>query len=154
MYHFRLKWKRYTVCTNWWDSNFFGVGLPLLPVGLLLFARWESWTPVFKILVRALGLPSEWQTFRIQIRPDILSGLIWIHIVCKGYQQTTQIGKELKWRKILGTYMKMLSKWMKMLSKWRKMLSKWRKMLSTCKWSTWFKLATSWENLCLGYATR
>ena len=35
MYHFRLKWKRYTVCTNWWDSNFFGVGL-------LLFARWES----------------------------------------------------------------------------------------------------------------
>ena len=22
MYHFWLKWKRYTVCTNWWDSNF------------------------------------------------------------------------------------------------------------------------------------
>ena len=54
MYHFRLKLKRYTVCTNWWDSNFFWVGLPLFPVGLLLFARWESWTPVFKILVRAL----------------------------------------------------------------------------------------------------
>ena len=54
MYHFWLKWKRYTVCTNWWDSNFFWVGLPLFPVGLLLFARWESWTPVFKILVRAL----------------------------------------------------------------------------------------------------
>ena len=54
MYHFRLKWKRYTVCTNWWDSNFFGVGVPLFPVGLLLFAKWESWTPVFKILVRAL----------------------------------------------------------------------------------------------------
>ena len=35
MYHFRLKWKRYTVCTNWWDSNFFGVGLPLFPVGLM-----------------------------------------------------------------------------------------------------------------------
>ena len=42
MYHFRLKWKRYTVCTNWWDSNFLGLGLPLFPVGLLLFARWES----------------------------------------------------------------------------------------------------------------
>ena len=25
MYHFRLKWKRYTVRTIWWDSNFFGV---------------------------------------------------------------------------------------------------------------------------------
>ena len=23
MYHFRLKWKRYTVCTKWWDSTFF-----------------------------------------------------------------------------------------------------------------------------------
>ena len=54
MYHFRLKWKRYTVCTNCWD-NFFGVGLPLFPVGLLLFARWESLTSVFKILVRALS---------------------------------------------------------------------------------------------------
>ena len=32
----RLKWKRYTVCTNWWDSNFFGVGLLLFPLGLLL----------------------------------------------------------------------------------------------------------------------
>ena len=42
MYHFPLKWKRYAVCTNWWDSNFFGQGLPLFPVGLLLFARWES----------------------------------------------------------------------------------------------------------------
>ena len=39
MYHFRRKWKRYTVCTNWLDSNFFGVGLPLFPVGLLLFAE-------------------------------------------------------------------------------------------------------------------
>ena len=54
MYHFPLKWKKYTVCINWWDSNFFGVGLPFFPVGLLLFARWKSWTPVFKILVRAL----------------------------------------------------------------------------------------------------
>ena len=39
LYRFRLKWKRYTVCTNWWDSNFFGVGLPAFPVGLLLFCQ-------------------------------------------------------------------------------------------------------------------
>ena len=39
MYHFRLKWKRYTVCTKWWDSNFFGVGLPLFTVGLLTFCQ-------------------------------------------------------------------------------------------------------------------
>ena len=65
MYHFRLKRKRYTVCTNWWDSNFFGVGLPLFPVGLLLFARWESWTPVFKILLRTLSLCVLFWVFRI-----------------------------------------------------------------------------------------
>ena len=29
-YHFRLKWKRYMVCTNWWDPNFFG------------FFQWDS----------------------------------------------------------------------------------------------------------------
>ena len=26
MYHFLLKWKRYTVCTNWWDSGLFWSG--------------------------------------------------------------------------------------------------------------------------------
>ena len=34
------------------------------------------------------GIPSECQTVWIQIRPDILSGLIWVQAVCKGYQQT------------------------------------------------------------------
>ena len=33
--------------------------------------------------------------FWIQIRPDVLSGLIWIQTVCKGYQQTTVLGKEI-----------------------------------------------------------
>ena len=31
------------------------------------------------------GIQSEYQTVWIQIRPDILSGLIWIQTVCKGY---------------------------------------------------------------------
>ena len=35
------------------------------------------------------GIPFECQTDWIQIRPDILSGLIWVQSVCKGYQQTT-----------------------------------------------------------------
>ena len=30
---------------------------------------------------------SEWQTVWIQIRPDILSGLIWIQNVCNSYQR-------------------------------------------------------------------
>ena len=41
------------------------------------------------------GIPSECQTDLIQIRPNILSGLIWVQSVCKGYQQTTLVGKEL-----------------------------------------------------------
>ena len=46
-----------------------------------------------------LGIPSEYQTVWIQIRPDILSGLIWVQTVCKAYQQrkkSTLAGKELK----------------------------------------------------------
>ena len=42
------------------------------------------------------GIPShQSQTICIQIRPHQVSGLIWIHIVCKGYQQTTLASKEL-----------------------------------------------------------
>ena len=41
-------------------------------------------------------IPSECQTDWIQIRPDILSGLIWVQSVCKGYEQRTQVDKELK----------------------------------------------------------
>ena len=41
------------------------------------------------------GIPSECQTDWIQIGPDILSGLIWVQTVRKGYQQTTLVGKEL-----------------------------------------------------------
>ena len=41
------------------------------------------------------GTRSECQTVWIQIRPDILSGLIWVQTVCKSYQQTTLVGKDL-----------------------------------------------------------
>ena len=41
------------------------------------------------------GRPSECQTDWIQIRPDILSGLILVQTVCKSYQQTTLGDKEL-----------------------------------------------------------
>ena len=34
-------------------------------------------------------IPSECQTDWFQIRPDVLSGLIWVQTVCKSYQQTT-----------------------------------------------------------------
>ena len=38
-------------------------------------------------------MPSESQTVWIQIRPDILVGLIWVQTVCESYQQATQSGR-------------------------------------------------------------
>ena len=31
----------------------------------------------------------------VKIRPDIMSGLVWVKTVCKCYQQMTPVGKEL-----------------------------------------------------------
>ena len=42
------------------------------------------------------AITSECQTVCTQIRPDILSGLIWVQTVCKDYQQATPVGKELR----------------------------------------------------------
>ena len=56
---------------------------------LLIFFQNKLFRKIFS------GIPSECQTNWIQIRPDILSGLIWVQSVCKGYQQTTLGGKEL-----------------------------------------------------------
>ena len=36
------------------------------------------------------GIPSKCQTVRIQIRPDVSSGLICVQTVCKAHQQTAQ----------------------------------------------------------------
>ena len=42
-----------------------------------------------------LGISSECQTVRFQIRPYVMSGLIWFKTVCKGYQLTILAGKKL-----------------------------------------------------------
>ena len=42
------------------------------------------------------GIPSECQTDWIKIRTDILSGLIRVQSVCKGYQPMTLVGNELE----------------------------------------------------------
>ena len=41
------------------------------------------------------SIPSGCQTVWIQIRPNILSGLIWVQTVCNGYQQTTKFTPSL-----------------------------------------------------------
>ena len=44
------------------------------------------------------GIPSKCQTVWIQIRPDILSSLIWIQTVCKGYQQQMPLVGKITWK--------------------------------------------------------
>ena len=41
------------------------------------------------------GIPLECQRVWIQIRTDILLGLIWVETVCKRDQQRTLVGEEL-----------------------------------------------------------
>ena len=49
-------------------------------------------------LKKKIGISSECQSVWIQIRPDILSGLIWVQTDCKRYQQTALVDKELRVR--------------------------------------------------------
>ena len=46
------------------------------------------------------GIPSECHIVWIQIRPNVLSGLIWVQTVCISYQQMTLGDKELRGNKI------------------------------------------------------
>ena len=46
-------------------------------------------------LKNSCKIPSECQTVWVQIRPDVLSGLIWVQIVFKWYQQMALVDKKL-----------------------------------------------------------
>ena len=76
----------------------FGLHFNSMPTGVIfhafmLSADFFQINFSFKILS---GIPSECQIVLIQIRPDILLGLIWVQTVCKCYQQMTLVaGKEL-----------------------------------------------------------
>ena len=75
-----------------------GLALCLDVVNFHLFCRLLI---SFKIKIQLFrkilsGIPSQCQTVSIQIKTDVLSVLIWVQTVCKGYQQMTLVGKELK----------------------------------------------------------
>ena len=59
-----------------------------------LFQNILSWTLV----------ATESQT--VWVQPDIVVGLIWVQLDCKGFQQTTQAGKELMDNSILKWFWK------------------------------------------------
>ena len=64
-------------------SAAFDLGLHLLP----MFHKKDTRLKLVKFLS---GTLSECQRVWIQIRTDVLSVLIWIQTVCKGYQQVTK----------------------------------------------------------------
>ena len=62
---------------------------------LLIFVFWENFTNFF-YCTPCSPISSPCQPIWIQIRPDILSGLIWVQTACKGYQQMTLADKWVK----------------------------------------------------------
>ena len=77
------------------DEFVYGIALCMLGnfAGFFVVCRFCSKSFFFRKTLS--GIPSECQTVWIQIRPDILSGLIWVQTVCKSYQQTILVGKEI-----------------------------------------------------------
>ena len=56
-----------------------------------------------QLFLKILSGTSECQTVWIQIRTDILSVLLWVQTVCKGYQQTTKVTTSME--RVLLPYM-------------------------------------------------
>ena len=50
---------------------------------------------LFKTTLNFSGIPSKCQTVWIQIKPDILSCLIWVQLICKGYQRPTLVSRQI-----------------------------------------------------------
>ena len=60
----------------------------------------------FTLWMLDFSIPSWCQTVWIQIRSNILLGLIWVQTVCKGYQQTTKFasnGQRVKYKTFVDT---------------------------------------------------
>ena len=54
-----------------------------------VFCRFLFGNQLFRKILS--GIPSGCQTVWIQIQRDILSSLVWVQTVCKGYQRTTKV---------------------------------------------------------------
>ena len=70
----------------------------MLFCGMLIFFQNQLFLKILS------GISLECQTDWIQIRPDVVSGLIWVQSVCKGSQQTTLVRMELMLGLIMYVY--------------------------------------------------
>ena len=79
-----------------WFKNYIYVKKCILSFWIFQYCLYYSFTyyycAIFCSLVAVFfSIPSGCQIIWIQIKPDILSGLIWVQTVCKGYQQKTKV---------------------------------------------------------------
>ena len=77
---------------------FFQFGLPTIRLTLCSVGNFACCFDVCWIFLDNINFFENFlqsQTVWIKIRPDIVSGLIWVQTVCKCYQQTTLVRKEL-----------------------------------------------------------
>ena len=56
----------------------------------------HSYNRFFKRIPAVPGTSNIWGLTVCQKKWRIMAGLIWVQTICKGYQQTTLVGKELK----------------------------------------------------------
>ena len=85
-------------CHSWLARQYLQGNFPCF-----FFVCWFFQNQLFwKILS---GISSECHTVCILIKSDVLSGLICVQTVCKSYQQTTLVGKELMtcWHSLVGS---------------------------------------------------
>ena len=83
------------VHSRWFKNYIFGKKCILISFWIFQYCFYHSFTlyycAIFDSLITVFSIPSGCQTVWIQIRPNILAGLIWVQTVCKGYQQTTKV---------------------------------------------------------------
>ena len=79
----KSRWKKYIFVKKWILISFwiFEYCFYLL----FLHFLWLCHILLFRFWI--FSIPSGFQKVWIQIKPDILTGLIWVLTVCKGYQQ-------------------------------------------------------------------
>ena len=103
---------------------------------LLLYLQTLLLCPILLFGCCFYPLPSRCQTVWIQIRPEILSGLIWVEIVCKGYQQTSKC--------LAGSEFKLFVKVISRQQKWAKSYIQ-KKLVYTTFWLKPWHMATTFS---------
>ena len=84
------------VQSRWFKNYIFAKKCILISFLIFKYCFYYSFTlffivPYFSLWTLEFSIPSEYQTAWNQIRPDKMSGLIWVQTVCKGYQLTTKV---------------------------------------------------------------